>query len=369
MVKGLTGRKKITIDRSDKEISSKKICSHCGETRNLSKDYYSSDNPLDSDGRIKMCKFCIKEYINYNDIETIKNILHQINKPFIQIKWDSATESSKNTKAINRDPFGIYMKILYLNYNGQGLTWKDSDEKTLIKEVTIEKQIINTHENEENSFLKNEYSDSDLKNKDDVLKMIGYDPFYSEPEIDKKNLYNKLVDFLDESTLEDNFKLPAVIEIVKSYSQIDKINSTISNILADVDKFASNVGGITSLVNAKEKMLKSILALAKDNGISVNHNNNKSKGSGTLSGIIKQLSEKGIESSEINIYDIETCEGMKQVADISNRSILEQLMLNENDYTEMIKDQKELIDVLRNKNNELEEENRKVKIALKSYEQ
>lgn len=345
---------------NDTSVSTdQKPCQSCGKSQNKTKCFYKSNNKFDQDGRVGICKSCLKKSINYDDMQTVKDVLLQINRPFISSLWESSIDESKQ---YGRDVFGVYIKTIQMK-DFKDLTWKEGDLLVPPSPITKNDSIITP-------VIKDSLDEDtpDSKNRRDVLNMIGYDPFEAEPINDKRNLYNKLVDFLDESTLEDNFKLPAVIEIVKSYSQIDKINSTISNILADVDKFASNVGGITSLVNAKEKMLKSILALAKDNGISVNHNNNKSKGSGTLSGIIKQLNEKGIDSSEINVYDIETCDGMKQVADISNRSILEQLMLNENDYTEMLKDQKELIDILRNKNNDLEEENRKIKIKLKSYE-
>jgi uncharacterized protein YprB with RNaseH-like and TPR domain len=109
-------------------------------------------------------------------------------------------------------------------------------------------------------------------------------------------------------------------------------------------------------------MLASVLALAKDNGISVNHNNTKSKGAGTLSGIIKTLQEKGFTESDINLFDIETLGGIKQVADESNKSILQQLMFDENDYTEMIKEQRVLIEDYRSKYEKLEEEHRLLKI-------
>ena len=46
--------------------------------------------------------------------------------------------------------------------------------------------------------------------------------------------------------------------------------------------------------------------LAKDNGISVNHNNNKSKGANTLSGKSKELKRIGLRSAEINAFDIGT---------------------------------------------------------------
>ena len=50
---------------------------------------------------------------------------------------------------------------------------------------------------------------------------------------------------------------------------------------------------------------------------SVNHNNNKSKGANTLSGKSKELKRIGLRSAEINAFDIGTCRGMEQVAEIS----------------------------------------------------
>lgn len=108
----------------------KKLCNHCGKERSVS-EFYISDNPLDLLQRVSMCKQCIKNNINYDDIDTVKDILHQINKPFIYDKWESAIEESKNPKGINTDPFGCYMKILSLNYRGRKLTWKDSVHKEI----------------------------------------------------------------------------------------------------------------------------------------------------------------------------------------------------------------------------------------------
>jgi hypothetical protein len=197
--------------------------------------------------------------------------------------------------------------------------------------------------------------------------MLNYDPFEFEAKEDKRHLYNKLVDFLDEGTLEDNFKLPTVIEIVKGFNQIDKINNAISAITSDAKNLVKNTGAINSLIGSKEKILKTCLALAKDNGISVNHNNTKSKGAGTLTGIIKTLQEKGFEEASVNLFDIETCEGMLQVANISNQSIMKQLNFDENDYTNMILDQRQMIQDLDAKVIRLEEENRLLKIENLKY--
>jgi hypothetical protein len=198
--------------------------------------------------------------------------------------------------------------------------------------------------------------------------MLGYDPFEYESNEDKKHIYSRLVDFLDESTLEDGFKLQAVIEIVKGFNQIDKINQAITNITNNADKLSTNPGGISSLITAKKNILDSLMKLAAENGISVKHNNQKSKGAGTLSGIIKTLQEKGFEEAEVNLFDIETAQGIKQVADLSNKSIINQLQFDENDYTSMIIEQREIIQELDAKVIKLEEENRLLKKEIIKYQ-
>jgi hypothetical protein len=55
------------------------------------------------------------------------------------------------------------------------------------------------------------------------------------------------------------------------------------------------------------------------------HNKNASKGENTFAGKIKKLKELNLREAELNAFDIGTCEGMRQVADISNASIIKQL--------------------------------------------
>ena len=336
-----------------------KICTSCGKSKLKDKNFYLSNSPFDADGRVNVCKDCILENVDVTNIESVKSMLARLNRPFIFEMWNSSVEEGKNR---NKNPFGLYIKSLLLNGKYRDLTFFDTNDKLI------------TNNMEENNFERDTYSQinmspEDLKNKEDVIRMVGYDPFETEHEADKRHLYNKLIDFLDESTLEDSFKLPAVIEIVKTFNQIDKINHALNRITSNVNEINGNIGNIKSLFEAKSKMYQSVLALAKDNGISVNHNNNKSKGSGTLSGIIKQLHEIGLEEAEINLFDIETAAGMKQVADISNKSIFEQLNLNENDYTDMIKEQRKMLIELQDKVDQLEEENRLLKIKVKQFEQ
>jgi hypothetical protein len=83
---------------------------------------------------------------------------------------------------------------------------------------------------------------------------------------------------------------------------------------------------------------------------------------------MKQLQEKGFREAEVNVFDVETSAGMLQVADISHRSIMNQLQFDENDYTNMIQEQKQIIYEMENKLHNLEEENRLLKIKMKDME-
>lgn len=79
---------------------------------------------------------------------------------------------------------------------------------------------------------------------------------------------------------------------------------------------------------------------------------------------MKEMLADGYEPIKVNLYDINTSEAMKQIADLSNQSIMEQLNWNSNDYTEMIKEQREMLEKLQSENSTLSEENRMLKNQL-----
>ena len=337
-------------------------CVNCNNDRHKDRGFYKSNNKLYRKiGRIPICKICLSEKVNLDDMNTVYDVLRELDIVFDIEHWEAAVHSKAST-------FGRYMSMANSLPKLKGLSWSDStfEKNDDSPSIALAEEIIQESESNDS----NEEPEIDIsgeRNKQDVLRMLGYDPFEGESENDKRHLYNKLVDMLDESTLEDGFKLPAVIEIVKGFNQLDKLNRALAIITEDATALSKNISGVKPLIDSKEKLLKSMLALAKDNGISVNHNNNKSKGAGTLSGIIKTLQEKGIEEGDLNLFDIETAAGIKQVADLSNKSIIEQLQFDENDYTTMLIEQREMIEKLDVKVEKLEEENRLLKKEIMKY--
>ena len=79
---------------------------------------------------------------------------------------------------------------------------------------------------------------------------------------------------------------------------------------------------------------------------------------------MKQYRELKFEDAEQDYYDQNKAYGMKITADISNKSLLEQLQLDENDYTDMLNTQRQLIQDSQSRVEDLEEENRQLNVVI-----
>jgi len=315
-----------------------------------------SNSDKHADGRINVCKTCILDELDTKDkgaeylisddfVSRLKNVLLDMNRPYIHSVWLSSVKESQER---GKEPFGVLIKNLNLNHRHKN--WMDS-EFSEDKEEERELELLDEEERER----KKQNLELNRKNEKDVLRLVGYDPFEHEPKEDRPGLYNKLVDYLNEDVLEDGFKLSSVIELVKTFNQVDRINAQIAK---------SNSNHLSGLISAKEKMLRVAISIAKENGIATGVSKKSGAGSGTFTGIMRQLDDYNFPEAEPNKFDIETSEGIRQVADISNRNIMEQLKFDENDYTEMINEQRALIETYRDQAEKLEEENRLLKIEI-----
>lgn len=335
------------------------ICTCCGKEKAIANGFYKSNSILfKNKERIPICKDCIwtmyDEFMEESEDDeqlSLYRLCRLLDIPYLETPFQSACDEAAKQGG---NTFKLYMKNINSLKQYASYTFENGD--SIDKEERIEK---------ENQAIEESLSDRDKQNELDVIKMLGYDPFETESFRDRKYLFNRLVDMLDDSTLEDNLLLMSIIEIVKGFNQIDKINEMISTLTSDLNKLSANNGGIKSLIDTKKNLMSTILKIAEDNGISTKFNTTKSKGAGTLTGIIKKLQDIGLEEAKINMYDIETSKAISQIADISHQSIMNQLMLNESDYTDMLAQQKDMIYSLDKKNMGLEEELRVLKYYLK----
>ena len=180
--------------------------------------------------------------------------------------------------------------------------------------------------------------DSFLKNKNDVIRLLSYDPFEKEDIADQPFLYSQLLGLLDssEDANEDMMRTSSAISIVRGFLQQSKIDDTISKLMCDISNIERNSATIKSLQESKGKITSVITSLAQDSCISLKHNKNAKKGENTWTGKIKKIKSLNLRSGEVNGFDIDTCRGMQQVQEISDASIMKQLALDESEWSDMV---------------------------------
>ena len=350
--------KKTTSTKKTATDDNKYLCHYCLKEKKKD-DFYMSTDPLVLTGVTSMCKECAKKIaLNWDERRqdygtctkaSIQEALERLDKPYIESLYNSSylEWANPNNKKPRSTVWDAYIKNVGLK-NYKGMRWRDSD----IYDVYVEKakqsaKIEIDKENRQPDTNLQEVNDEYKINRRDVIRMTGYDPFASYPvEEDKPVLYAQLISFIDDETKNDGMKMNAVIQIVKSFNQIRKINDAIDELSSDTMKLNNNNGTIKQLADTISKLLAGANALAKDNGISVNFNNSKSKGQNTLTGKMKELDLIGFRDSKINMYDIDYCAGMQQVANISCKAQVDQIGFDENVLNEISNIRRELVDSL-----------------------
>ncbi|MDD4376505.1 MAG: hypothetical protein PHR25_07010, partial [Clostridia bacterium] len=327
------------------------------------------DNP--DQGVMVFCKECLwSTYdIYYNILEDIKKSIiitcMKFDIPFNESDYNGTIKEYLNKP--NAHPMKIYMtKINSLgNVNNALLGF---DPKFLFDKDTGKDLITNALSLEAKDLDYNvQLLEQDIQVKEDVIRLVGYDPFEGYSNFDQKFLYNELITYLTEDTLEDAYLLSQVLQLVNNNNQVRKIDIVIASLSSDTKTLISNQGEIKNLSTTKKTIVDNTDKIAKENSISVKNRGDKKAGKSTLTYMMKNLRELGFEDAEHDYYDHMKANGMKQTADISNKSILEQLQFDENDYISMVKDQREIIQKLQEKVDDIEEENRQLNIKLDDF--
>ena len=369
------GKKTTTTNKKSAGNEKKYLCPYCNKEKKESEFYMSSD-PLVLTGRTTMCKECARKIaLNWDERtqeygactkSSVQEALIRLDKPFLNKIWDSSyLEWADDSNKVKRTTiWDSYIKnIGMVQY--RGLRWQDSD----IFDVYVEKakqsaKVEIAKENRQSSVP--EVNEEYKTNRKDAIRMIGYDPFANYPiEEDKPMLYAQLISFIDDETKNDGMKMNAVVQIVKSFNQISKINDAIDELSSDTMKLNNNNGTIKQLADTVSKLLSGANALAKDNGISVNFNNSKSKGQNTLTGKMKELDLIGFRDAKINMYDIDYCKGMQQVAEISAKAQVDQIGFDENVINEIQCIRRDLVDNLQKERDKAVERARKLLVENK----
>ena len=329
-------------------------CYMC-DTHKARDKFYVSTDPLNKSGITPICKDCArkialkigKDKVEHTpDKESVIEAMRYLNKPFYSKLWDASVQESENLASgkVRSNGYLSYVKNVAMGqYNGA--TFKDSDIFTSAvtiqdssKEKPTEEQLIETHAGLDTY-------DSFLKNKNDVIRLLSYDPFEKEDIVDQPFLYSQLLGILDssEDANEDMMRTSSAISIVRGFLQQSKIDDTVAKLMSDISNIERNSATIKSLQESKGKITSVITSLAQDSCISLKHNKNAKKGENTWSGKIKKIKELNLREGEVNGFDLETCKAMRQVMDLSNASIMKTLALDESEWSDMVAEQRKKI--------------------------
>ena len=346
-------RKVETLDEKVKSLKSGAWCYLC-DSHKIKDSFYSSTDPMSKSGLTPICKECARKIafrvINGKEQgatkDSVRLALRYLNKPFLERVWDSSIQEVENLASgkVKSNVWAAYIRQISMpNYIGMtyfdsdGLTSNEPNNESPSDEMTTDKLI--------ESHVGIDTYDSFLKNKNDVIRLLNYDPFEKEDIIDQPFLYSQLLGLLDsgEDGNEDMMRTSSAISIVRGFLQLAKIDDNIAKLMSDINNIATNSATIKSLQESKAKITSVITSLAQDSCISLKHNKNAKKGENTWTGKIKKIKELNLREGEVNGFDMETCKAMRQVMDLSNASIMKTLNLDESEWSDMVAEQRKMI--------------------------
>ena len=340
-------------------------CYICDRHRPKDK-FYTSTDPRIKSGVTPICKDCAKSIALRKDRngdfheatkESIQLALCYLDKPFYEDLYSSSVAEASN-EAIGKTKNSVwaaYVKNVAMPQY-YGYTYKDSDmfkERIIYEDEKTPEDVMRGRENQDT------YSDY-LKNKKDIVRLIGYDPFEKENISDQPFLYSQLLGLLDasEDANDDMMRTASAISIVRGFLQQSKIDDTIVGLMSDVKQLQKNSATIKSLQDSKKQLTSVIKDLAAESCISLKNNKSTKKGENTWTGKMRKIKELNLRDADVNGFDVETCKGMQQVASISAKAIFDTLQLDESEYTDMIAEQRAKITTLTHKADSLAEATR-----------
>ena len=329
------GKKTTSAKKTNDE--QKYLCHYCLKEKKRS-EFYVNTNPRVLTGITFICKECVKKIaLGWDDIRkefgvctksTVMDALETIDKPFLNKVWDASYAEWANQDTQVRRPtiWDAYIKnIAMVNY--RGMRWRDGDIfQTYVEDAKQVAALESGNTEAAQTLLLSQEVDGEFeKNRKDVIRLLGYDPFEGEKLEDQPLLYSQLIGYLDlGGDNDDMMRTSSAITIVRGFLQQAKLDDKIARAMANS---GVNTSELKALLDAKQKISSTISQLAEQSCLSLKHSKNASKGEDTFTGKTKRLKDMNLREAENNAFDIGTCEGMRQVADISNASILKQIHL------------------------------------------
>lgn len=355
--------KKTTADEK------KYLCPYCMKEKKKTEFYISTD-PRVLTGITSMCKDCVRKIaLAWDDNrqeyglctkQTVMNALEYIDRPFLSRLWDSSYNEWANQETTLRRStiWDAYIKNVGMKqYNG--MRWRDGDLfQTYIEDAKQVVALENGNKDAAQTLVNSQEVDGEFeKNRKDVIRLLGYDPFEGEKLEDQPLLYSQLIGYLDAGGdgNDDMMRTSSAITIVRGFLQQAKLDDKLAKVMANTN---ANASEMKTLLDAKKNISATISQLAEQSCLSLKHNKNASKGENTWTGKIKKLKDLNLREAEVNGFDIGTCRGMQQVLEMSDASIMRQLALDESEWSDMVAEQRKMLISVQNERDVYKEINR-----------
>lgn len=361
--------KKSAVKKKTVADDKKYLCHYCLKEKKRT-EFYVSTNPLVMSGITFVCKDCVRKIAldwddNRNEFgactkKTVMEALEIIDRPFLNNLWDSSYAEWANQEGQIRRPtiWDAYIKNVSMPQY-RGMRWRDGDIFNTFVEDAKQVAALESGNKEAAQTLidSQEVSNEFEKNRKDVIRLLGYDPFEGEKLEDQPLLYSQLIGYLDAGGdgNDDMMRTSSAITIVRGFLQQAKLDDRLAKVMANTN---ANASEMKTLLDAKKNISATISQLAEQSCLSLKHNKNASKGENTWTGKIKKLKDIDLREAEVNGFDIGTCRGMQQVLEISDASILKQLALDESEWSDMVAEQRKTITDLQEKRDVYREINR-----------
>lgn len=353
----------------------KYVCSCCGKALPQDKYFlaYNEGNlgRIEANGKMHthICMDCCKnlyEYLFYEKADKDGEKAMKWLCSYLNIYYDDVSyfKAKKTMEEKDRKTHIVeeYMSVISRSATLKGKVFLESPDVDVNQNKGDSKadKIINSNTGNVPEDLEEEWSKADLEAKRQVIKMVGYDPFYFEIEKDRKILYKDLLGMMEQGMELDGLKVQAAIQIVLSFKNIRELNEKYRK-KSDEDAPVSELKALSEL---KKKELETITSFSRDNGFGERYAISKAKGENTFSGIMAKMNEMKYENAILNMYDIETSKSINQAADASFAAIFNQLSMSEAEVYKTCQDQLKKLLSLQRENATLAENLRLAKREL-----
>lgn len=346
-------------------FASKKVkCTRCGIVpRNPDTFFYKRQSYTYSaqDNRICVCKECAnKIYDEFFELYQDPFVSMQLFCSEFNYYYNSdVVQNLIDNKKLS---VGTYIASV-------GRTYKDKTFYDTYKELVAKKSSVQIQEEKEESTIKRikKWTIEDRKNRDNVIALVGYDPFtddeYTEEQL--RFLYNTSAGYLTEAVEQDPHKLQNIIMMVKTFLQLETVDKLINKQFNSPVPDANLIGTFTTM---KDKLNSSAIKIANENGFSEKTSGKSMQGSNTLSARMQKMYDANFELSKVNIHDVRMAESFREISSMNAHALIEEMNLTGDDYARLCADQRTFVSELQETNEEIEEENRLLRIKIKDLE-